>query len=132
MSILIFAGGIMKKGKKGGISGEDALLEDILKKVDIDVIAEHQGKGAKLSPEEKKRRFFDAVYWILGFVLLIFLFGFLIAIPLFTVSFMRAKKESWVLSLSCAAGLWVGVYIAFIKLSQSTIYEGIILQLLGE
>jgi hypothetical protein len=130
LAIGVFIGEIRKKDKKSGLSGDDALLDGIMKKVDVAAEAGEEKK--KVSAEEKKRRFFDAVLWILGFVLMIYLVGFLIAIPLFTFLFMRAKKESWTLSISCSLGLLAGVYLAFVKLSQSTIYEGIIFRLLGD
>ena len=133
MSVCVLIGGFLKRERTGALSGEDELLRGIMKKVEVSTDEEEGAKKKeKLSPEEKRSRFFGAVGWILGFVLMIYVFGFLISIPIFTVLFMRVKRESWVLSLSCSAGLLLGVYVAFVKLSQSTLHEGLLFRLLGD
>jgi hypothetical protein len=125
LAMAIYRFAVDLKGKeKEGLSGEDELLKDIMDKVDVTV--DHKEKKEKISSEEKKRRFFNMAVWILGFVVLIFLFGFLIAIPVFTLLFMRYHKESWILSLSCAVGLCVSVYIAFVVIAKTILYEGLI------
>lgn len=115
------------KGKvEKGLSGEDELLKGIMDKVEVTV--DHKEGKEKLSPEEKRRRFFNIVLWILGFAALIFVFGFLIAIPVFTLWFMKAKGEKWILSLSCAVGLWASIYFAFVVVAKSILYEGILFE----
>ena len=126
MAIYRFAVDLTGKEKEG-LSGEDVLLKDIMDRVEVAV--DHKEKKEKISSEEKRKRFFNIGVWILGFVLLIFLFGFLIAIPVFTLFFMRYHKESWILSLSCAVGLCVSVYFAFVVIAKATLYEGLIFRL---
>jgi hypothetical protein len=84
----------------------------------------------KLTAAEKRRRLLDISLWILIFLGLIFTVGFLYSIPIFTVAYMRIKRESWVLSVLCAAGLWVGVYLAFVVGTRSYLYEGLLIPLL--
>ena len=117
------------KGRKRGISGEEELFREVMEKVAHQeiVIDEEEKKEKKSSIEAKK--LFNSIFWILGFSALTFLFGFLITIPLFTILFMRYKKESWRLSLSCAAGLWLSVYLSFVIAAKVTLYEGFIFRL---
>jgi len=120
----------LRSGKEEGLSGEDALLQEIMGKVDVAV--DHKEKKEKLSKEEKRRRFLNISLWILAFTGSTFLFGFLITIPLFTFAYMRFHKEKWVLSLCCAAGLGLGIYFAFVVILKGELYEGFIFRLLGE
>ena len=131
MSILLFLGNLLKKEKKASLSGEDALLKSIMEKVEVEEIpAEKEKKD--LPSREKRRRLYEALFWVFGFVILIYLLGFLVAIPLFTVIFMRTKKEGWLLSLSCAAGLTALVYFAFVKLTEGDLHRGILFQIIGD
>ncbi len=113
-----------------GETGEDILLHGIKERVEGLSEGFKQKEKAKLSPAEKRRRFYDIALWILIFLGLIFTVGFLYSIPIFTIAYMRIKKESWVLSILCAAGLCLGVYLAFVVGTQSYLYEGLIIPLL--
>jgi hypothetical protein len=79
----------------------------------------------KVDEAEKRRRFFDILLWIAIFLILIFMVGFLIAIPVFTLAYMRAKKESWLMSSLSSIGLTAGVYLAFVVGTESYLYEGL-------
>lgn len=119
------------KGKEGeGLTGEDFLLKGIKEKVEGASDGFKQEEKKKLDPAEKRRRFFDTCLWILIFLALIFTVGFLYAIPIFALSYMRIKRERWLLSILCAAGLWVGVYLAFVVGTQSYLYEGFLIPLI--
>jgi hypothetical protein len=118
------------KGKEEeGVTGEDLLLKGIKERVEGMSEGHTQKEKKKISAEEKKRRFYDIALWVLGFLAMIYVLGFLIAIPLFTLSYMRLHKESWKLAGICAAGILVGVYLAFVVGTQSYLYEGLIIPL---
>jgi hypothetical protein len=119
----------LKGEEKESGTVEDELMKGVMEKVE-EVAGSHKKKKEKMSPEEKRRRFFDIALWIIIFVALIFGIGMLWAIPIFTLLYMRFKKESWVLSLSCAVGLFLGVYFAFIVGTKSYLYEGLLIPLL--
>ena len=113
-----------------GATGEDILLQGIKEKVEGVSVGFKQKSRMKLTAAEKRRRLLDISLWILIFLGLIFTVGFLYSIPIFTVAYMRIKRESWVLSVLCAAGLWVGVYLAFVVGTRSYLYEGLLVPLL--
>jgi hypothetical protein len=113
-------------GKEDGVVAEkDERLKEIMEKVgEISL-----GKAAreKLDQAEKMRRFRDILLWMAIFLVLIFAAGFLVAIPIFTLAYMRMKEESWLLSTLCSIGLTLGVYAAFVIGTESYLYEGLLL-----
>jgi hypothetical protein len=120
-----------KKEEKGH-TGEDLLLEGIKEKVAGASEGFRQEEKTTVDAAEKRKRFFDIVLWIVAFVVLIFALGILYAIPIFTVAYMRAKKESWVLSLSSAVGLMAAVYLAFVVGMQTYLYEGMLIPMIRD
>jgi hypothetical protein len=118
------------KGRKKGRSIEDDLFHGVMEKViHQDVVTE--GEKEEKTGAEKTRGFFKIIGWILIFYLSIFLFGFLIAIPLFTILFMRFERERWFLSAACAAGLWLTIYLSFSVAAKISLYDGLVFQLLS-
>jgi hypothetical protein len=52
-------------------------------------------------------RSFIAIGWILGFFAAILLFGFLVAVPVFLLAYLRLQaKEGWILSIVFTAIVW--------------------------
>ena len=99
-----------------------------------------RGKGPELVREdgphhEKKpniqiRRFCSAMAWILGFSIGSYLLGFLIAIPLFTLSYLKAHGRGWLTSLGFAAIVAGFIYLTFelglkAQLHPGMFFEGI-------
>jgi FtsH-binding integral membrane protein len=119
------------RGKEDeGMTGEDLLLKGIKDKVETTSDSFRQHEKQRIDPAEKRRRFIDIVLWVLIFLGLIFTVGFLYAIPIFTLAYMRIHKEKWVLSILCAGGLCLGVYLAFVVGTQSYLYEGLFIPLI--
>jgi len=92
----------------------------------------HKSKKEKIDPVVRRKRFIRIILWILFFLALIFAVGFLYAIPIFVLSYMRANKESWALSVLCAGGMTAAIYLAFIVGTRSTLYEGIFIPLIRQ
>ena len=63
---------------------------------------------------------------ILSLVLAIYLAGFMIALPIFTVIYLRMHKESWMLSLGLALLLSAGTYLLFVRLLSIPLYPGVV------
>ncbi len=118
----------IKKEQKGH-TGEDLLLEGIKEKV-AGASEGFRQEEKTLDSAEKRRRFFDIVLWLIAFLVLIFATGILYAIPIFTFAYMRAKKESWILSLSSAGGLVAAIYLAFVVGMQTYLYEGALIPMI--
>jgi putative tricarboxylic transport membrane protein len=131
MSISQFVIDLTKEAEKG-LSVDDEIYRGIMQKVVHRELAkgDQEGKKEKEGTLEQAKPLFNIVLWILFFVALIVFFGFMIAIPVFTFLFMRSKKESWGLSLSCAAGLWLTIYLSFVVAASITLYKGLVFRLL--
>lgn len=119
------------KEKKKSRSIEDDLFHGIMDKVHLEI----PGAGSK--PEKKKRDrnlkpFFAIVAWILGFYVLVYLLGFMITIPLYTVVFMRAHGERWFVATASAAGTWAVIYVAFSLIAKIALHEGLVFTLLSQ
>ncbi|MFB3884979.1 MAG: tripartite tricarboxylate transporter TctB family protein [Thermodesulfobacteriota bacterium] len=122
-------------GKRGkGRSIEDDLFRGVMEKlVHQEVITEDEAKHEKTRKKGrgKGKALLSISLWLVFFAVLLFLFGFYITIPLYTILFMRAKGDSWKLSLSIAAGLWLTVYLSIAVAAKLSLYEGWVFRLLA-
>ena len=76
-------------------------------------------------PRLAERRTVAIILWIIGFLLLILLTGFPIAIALFFVMYLRfGADESWGTTISTAAVAWTAFYVLFIWLLKTPLHEG--------
>lgn len=64
--------------------------------------------------------------WMIGFVLAIALFGFLVAIPLFVISYMRTQGVNWKKSLLVSASTLFIMYILFSIALGVELYPGLL------
>ena len=87
-------------------------------------------------PEAHKRSASPALYgeeagWMLGFALTIYLFGFLIAIPVYICAYMKSHGARWTASVLTAAGMAVFCYVVFVLVLEMKLYQGEALVRLG-
>ena len=89
----------------------------------------------KESESEKKKdepritvwRELASIAWVVGFALLIWLTGYLVALPLYTLLFCKfIGKESWPFSAGMGAFVFCLVYGVFITGVRLVLYPGII------
>ena len=72
------------------------------------------------------RRFGSAIGWLAGFVLAIYLLGFLIAIPLFVFSYLKGHGRGWLTAIVLAViaiGLIYGIFEFGLK---AYLYRGLL------
>ncbi len=70
-----------------------------------------------IEPAVAQRRTWMIVGWILGFLLLILTFGFLLAVPLFVFLYLKlVGKEGWLITLSLTAVSWIFMEAVFDRL----------------
>ena len=83
-------------------------------------------------PRLAERRTVAIILWIIGFLLLILLTGFPIAIALFFVMYLRfGADESWGTTITTASVAWAAFYVLFIWLLNTPLHEGWIQRWLG-
>ena len=69
--------------------------------------------------------------WIVGFLISIFLLGFLVAIPIFAFLYLKLHGESWRLSIGLSV-LAVGIiYCGFVMALKVSLYKGFLFSLLS-
>jgi hypothetical protein len=127
MTVLI---GREKKGKP-----EEAIATVIHDKGEgvSKVLASPKKKKERVDPRIAWKRFFIISSWLLGFAVGVYLFGHLIAIPLFTFLYLRSRKEKWVISIVFAVMMTVGVYLVIVAGAKTPLYQGVLVShLVGE
>ena len=85
-----------------------------------------------LTPRERTRRTAEAAAWILGIFLAIYLIGFLIAVPVAAVAYLRVMaREGWVASLVVAVLCWALVFGIFDRVLHIPLPTGQLFRLFG-
>ena len=78
--------------------------------------------------ELSNRRLISISLWLIGFFLLIVLFGFPITIPLFMFLYLKFEgKEGWTTTLGLTVGVWICFYFLFVWLLKTPFPEGWVL-----
>jgi hypothetical protein len=90
------------------------------------------GDDVALTPAERTRRTAEIGAWFLGIFAAVYLLGFLVAIPIGAVAYLRfGARESWVTSVSVAALCWGLVFGVFDRLLHVPLPAGELLRLFG-
>lgn len=127
MLLYHFIADVRGKKEKKVISLEDEMFLKTMEKVHVAVMEE---KKDKKSDREEAMGLLKSGAWIILYCLMVYLFGFLITIPLFTVIFMRYSDDSWTATLSTAFGLWLTIYLVFTVIAKIALYDALIFRLL--
>ncbi|MDE0032425.1 MAG: tripartite tricarboxylate transporter TctB family protein [Deltaproteobacteria bacterium] len=78
------------------------------------------------------RRELNFAAWLLLLMALIYFIGYLVAIPLFLVLFLRLRSsESWLMTLSITVATWAFVYVVFIVIMGAPLHEGVVWKAVG-
>jgi hypothetical protein len=70
------------------------------------------------------RIYLKAIYWVLGFVIFLYFFGFIVSVPLFTIFYMKTHGESWKFSIGLSVVAWGIFFITFIFALHVRLYHG--------
>ena len=87
--------------------------------------------SAKEETEEDWRGYLTAGAWVVVFFLAIYLLGFIIAIPLFILAYMRTHSMRWLSSIVFAFLTPLLIYGIFERVLGVILYRGLLLTLLG-
>ena len=84
------------------------------------------------SEGSRRRKELDVIAWLLLMLVVIYVFGLLAALPLFSFLYLKVRaKESWVLSM-CVAGAMLGfLYGVFVAALNIPMYDGRLWSWLG-
>ncbi|MEW6674017.1 MAG: tripartite tricarboxylate transporter TctB family protein [Thermodesulfobacteriota bacterium] len=76
------------------------------------------------------RKYARTGVWIVGFLLCIYLFSLIVAIPLFTFSYTRWHGAKWLHSALFAVSVTLVIYVVFILLLQVDMSGGLLFRIL--
>ena len=68
--------------------------------------------------------------WLVLLIAMIWILGFLITIPVYTILFMKSLKESWRLSIIFAVAGFAVLYCLFVVVLNMELYPGLVFQAL--
>ncbi|HEY3303861.1 MAG TPA: tripartite tricarboxylate transporter TctB family protein [Candidatus Binatia bacterium] len=83
-------------------------------------------------PDVARRRVIGIFLWIAGFILLVFLFGFPVAVPLFMFFFLILRGEvGWWQTIGLTAVAWGFFYVVFQRIVHLQFEDGLLQTWLG-
>ena len=82
--------------------------------------------ASRKETEESWSKYAVAGTWVVGFFLAIYLLGFIIAIPLFILSYMKARGTKWLTAITFSIATGAFVYLVFVVALELYFYEGLI------
>ena len=81
----------------------------------------------EVAPQVARRRVIETFSWIAGFIVLVFLVGFPVAVPLFVLSYLVVQSRiGWLESVSLTAATWGFFYFLFQRLLHLQFETGLI------
>ena len=88
--------------------------------------------SADVPAEVARRRVIGAFLWVAGFILLVYLLGFPLAVPIFMLAYLSTQSQVGLpLSLALTAVTWLFFYGLFQRLIHLPFEDGLIQTLLG-
>lgn len=72
------------------------------------------------------RRYLYAASWVLGFFLAIYSLGFVVAIPLYILAYMKFNGISWTITIVSSAAASAMIYWTFEIVLQLDLYRGLL------
>ena len=108
-----------------GVFGSILLLWEIRK----EIRESREGTSKKIGPDKSSGRFknyLSGFAWVTAIFPLIYLLGFIMAIPLFLFLYLKSQGERWMLCLSVALLGEIIFYLAFVVMLRVHFYEGLL------
>ena len=91
-----------------------------------------QFQQTDVSPEDVRKRTITMFSWMFGFFAMIWLVGYVIAIPLMVFGYLKFQSnESWVLSTTLTVIAFVCFYVLFVRLLNLPFPDGALQTMLG-
>ncbi|HWP57915.1 MAG TPA: tripartite tricarboxylate transporter TctB family protein [Candidatus Acidoferrales bacterium] len=88
--------------------------------------------SAEVAPEVARRRVLALFSWIAGFIALVYLVSFPVAVPIFIFSYLRFQSSTgWLASIGATAATWGFFYFLFQRLLHLPFESGALQNWLG-
>ena len=83
-------------------------------------------KDARIFKPEELRPLLEMTAWLVGVVVAIYIFGFYPSIFIFTFTYMKRRKRSWLTTVIYSVALTAFLYLALRIGMSARLYEGIL------
>jgi hypothetical protein len=91
-----------------------------------------QPPGSSGAQDPLRTREYRAFTWVLGLLSMVYLFGVLVSVPLFTFLYlMQRARENWRVSIGMSAGLLCLLWGVFVWLLRAQLYKGAVWRWMG-
>jgi amino acid transporter len=92
------------------------------------LVKTYRQKDEKTPEPDKgyRRQFIFVVGWIVALVLIIWLLGFVVGLPLYTFAYIKTHEKGWRWAIVLPTMMFLMAYIGFEILLQSPLYEGLL------
>lgn len=105
----------------------------------VQLVREIKAKGKAAKPKEESfntieiknesgRRFGVIICWMSGFFIILYLLGFLVAIPIFVFSYLKLHGYRWLTSIISAIILTVLIHSVFNIALKAQLFRGLVLE----
>ncbi|MFC1816467.1 tripartite tricarboxylate transporter TctB family protein [Thermodesulfobacteriota bacterium] len=95
--------------------------------IDFKTFEKEEPSSNEASPLASGKKLLGAFAWTVGTLFAVYLLGFHIAIPLFSILFLRFHGDvTWFKSIVLTAVLYGSVYLFFVVVMDVELYEGIL------
>jgi small-conductance mechanosensitive channel len=93
-------------------------------------IPQERSGDEQTGPEEAsdQKKVLAMIGWVALLIGMIWVFGFVITIPVYMILFLKTKGEKWLLTLCLAAGSWVFLYWIFAVTLKIILFPGILFE----
>lgn len=104
------------------------LFSPVQGEVSVEADERKDSDSESVSAADQNRRMVVMFGWMALLVAMIWIVGFLVTIPVYTILFMRSLKESWRLSIIFGVSGFVVLYFLFVVGLSMELYPGLIFQ----
>lgn len=92
------------------------------------VIREVRSQDEETESEEQWQTYVAGVGWFLAIFPLVFILGFIVAAPIYVFTALKARGESWWMSVLLAIVMWIFVYFGLYLSLKVPLYEGLLFE----
>lgn len=85
-----------------------------------------EAENAKVGTEHELRRYLQMGGWMVALAAGIYVLGFLIAVPLFIITYLKLNNRGWLISIGVAGAMEAFIYGVFVFGLRIDLYPGVI------
>lgn len=105
----------------------DGTGRTVEKEAPLEQMSPEQAAAARAARRQGLLKELEIMGWLVALCVLVYMLGFLIAIPVFMILFLRLRFATpWWKTVTVTAGIVVGVYLIFVVWLNTILYQGLV------